>query len=486
MNALAKIMKYVSEQTLIVREATMKPTQIKDIVQAVGAIDFTSTARFEEISSVEFDSRLVTEGSLFVPLKGTTDGHDYIEKAIENGAVAALWSNPAEEAPVGFPIIQVEDTLVAMQAFAKAYLSWINPKVVGITGSSGKTTTKDMTAAALSSALKVHKTNGNYNNDIGLPKTILDMPEDTDVIVLEMGMSAAGEISFLSKLAEPDVVVITMVGENHIEFLGSKANIAKAKLEILDGLKEEGTFIYPGDESLIVDQLPENLPQSTLTIGLDDQQDIFAFDVVMEQYRSSFYTNLSPELKMEIPLSGGYNVQNALYALGVAYSFGLSMEQVKANLADFAVTADRGAWERGILDTQILNDTYNASPSAMKAVIRNFSAIPTKGNAQKILVLGDMLELGAFSEDLHREIATVIGLNMFKHIFLYGPQIKSLQSALLEKGVDPETIHYISSDKDLLIEAVKNSLAPEDKLLVKASNGMGLIELVEALRVSAS
>lgn len=463
----------------------MKPTQIKDIVKAVGAIDFTSAARFEEITSVEFDSRLVTPGSLFVPLKGETDGHSYIDKAIENGAVAALWSNPAEQAPVGFPIILVEDTLVAMQKFAAAYLAWIDPKVVGITGSSGKTTTKDMTAAVLSTALKVHKTNGNYNNDIGLPKTILDMPEDTDVIVLEMGMSAAGEISFLSKLAKPDVAVITMIGENHIEFLGSRANIAKAKLEILDGLKEEGTFIYPGDETLIVNQMPQNMPQSTLTIGLDDQQDIFAFDVTMDQFRSTFFTNLSPELKMEIPLSGGYNVQNALSALAIAYSLGLSMEQVRANLADFSMTANRGDWERGILDTQILNDTYNASPSAMKAVIRNFSAIPTKGSAQKILVLGDMLELGTFSDELHGEIATVIGLNIFKHIFLFGPRIRPLMDALVQKGVDPSNITYIETDKDALIEKVKAILEPEDKILIKASNGMGLIEVVEALRVSS-
>jgi len=463
----------------------MKPTQIKDIVKVVDAIDFTSTARFTEIDSVEFDSRLITPGALFVPLKGVTDGHSYIDKAIENGAVAALWSNDPNEAPVGFPIIQVEDTLVAMQAFAKAYLGWIKPKVVGITGSSGKTTTKDMTAAALSTALKVHKTNGNYNNDIGLPKTILDMPEDTDVIVLEMGMSGAGEISFLSKLAEPDVVVITMIGENHIEFLGSRENIAKAKLEILDGLKEEGTFIYPGDEPLIVDQMPADLSQSTLTIGLNEDQDIFAFDVMMDQFQSTFFTNLSPELKMEIPLSGGYNVQNALYALGVAYSFGLSMEQVQPHLAEFSITADRGSWERGILDTQILNDTYNASPSAMKAVIRNFSAIASKGMSQKILVLGDMLELGAFSDELHKEIATVIGLNTFKHVFLYGPRIHPLVDALVDKGMHPDLITYIESDKEALIEEVKAILQPEDKVLVKASNGMGLIEVVEALRIAS-
>lgn len=463
----------------------MKPTQIKDIVKVVDAIDFTSTARFTEIDSVEFDSRLITPGALFVPLKGATDGHSYIDKAIENGAIAALWSNDPNEAPVGFPIIQVEDTLVAMQAFAKAYLGWIKPKVVGITGSSGKTTTKDMTAAALSTALKVHKTNGNYNNDIGLPKTILDMPEDTDVIVLEMGMSGAGEISFLSKLAEPDVVVITMIGENHIEFLGSRENIAKAKLEILDGLKEEGTFIYPGDEPLIVDQMPADLSQSTLTIGLNEDQDIFAFDVMMDQFQSTFFTNLSPELKMEIPLSGGYNVQNALYALGVAYSFGLSMEQVQPHLAEFSITADRGSWERGILDTQILNDTYNASPSAMKAVIRNFSAISSKGMSQKILVLGDMLELGAFSDELHKEIATVIGLNTFKHVFLYGPRIRPLVDALVDKGMHPDLITYIESDKEALIEEVKAILQPEDKVLVKASNGMGLIEVVEALRIAS-
>ena len=206
---------------------------------------------------------------------------------------------------------------------------------------------------------------------------------------------------------------------------------------------------------------------------------------MMDQFQSTFFTNLSPELKMEIPLSGGYNVQNALYALGVAYSFGLSMEQVQPHLAEFSITADRGSWERGILDTQILNDTYNASPSAMKAVIRNFSAISSKGMSQKILVLGDMLELGAFSDELHKEIATVIGLNTFKHVFLYGPRIHPLVDALVDKGMHPDLITYIESDKEALIEEVKAILQPEDKVLVKASNGMGLIEVVEALRIAS-
>ena len=199
----------------------MKPLQINEIVKAVEAIDYTSDQRLMTVESVSFDSRESKPNSLFVPLQGQTDGHQYIDKAIANGATAAFWSLPMAQAPKDIAIIQVEDTLVAMQKLAQYYLEVIQPKVIGITGSAGKTTTKDMTAAVLSANFNVHKTEGNYNNEIGLPYTILAMPENTEILVLEMGMSGPGEIRFLSQLAKPDIAIITMIGESHIEYLGS-------------------------------------------------------------------------------------------------------------------------------------------------------------------------------------------------------------------------------------------------------------------------
>lgn len=196
---------------------------IKEIAAAVGALNDTSMWSDQEIISVDFDTRKLVKESLFVPLIGNNDGHQFILKAIENGARASLWSKSLKDLPfevaADFPVIQVEDTLKALQDLAKFYLTKVNPKVVGITGSNGKTTTKDMTDAVLSSQYRVHKTQGNFNNHIGLPITILEMPIDTEVVILEMGMNHAGEIKVLSDLAEPDVAIITMIGESHIEFL---------------------------------------------------------------------------------------------------------------------------------------------------------------------------------------------------------------------------------------------------------------------------
>ena len=206
---------------------------LKEVAKAVGAVNNIRQWEELEINNVQFDTRKSTEGSLFVPLNGTNDGHDFIDSAIENGAVASFWSAPLDQAPSGFPVLQVKDTLIALQQLAKYYLEKINPKVVGITGSNGKTTTKDMTEAVLKARYRVHKTQGNFNNHIGLPITILEMPSYTEVVILEMGMNHAGEIELLSNLAQPDIAVITMIGESHIEYLGSRAGIAVLKWKLL-------------------------------------------------------------------------------------------------------------------------------------------------------------------------------------------------------------------------------------------------------------
>lgn len=457
----------------------MKPIRIIDIVKAVKAIDYSSPNRFAEISNVVFDSREATIDSLFIPLKGETDGHDYIQSAIENGATAALWSRPEPEAPQDIAIILVDDTLTALQDLAKYYLGEINPKVVAITGSNGKTTTKDMTAAVLESKYNVHKTKGNFNNEIGLPFTILQMPAETEILVLEMGMSNRDEISFLSRLATPDVAAITIIGESHLEYLGSRRNIAKAKLEILDGLKPDGLFIYPIDEPLIREELPLDGQYTKRTFGVDHTASVFAYGVESGKNSTSFKVNLDDAQIMEIPVLGKYNVQNALIALTIADYFGLSMMEVKAYLEHFELTENRSQWLPGVNGSQILNDAYNASPTSMRAVLDAYSKLPREG--KKYVLLGDIRELGDKSAQLHASLSAYLKPEDFDGVYLYGEEMAPLHDALT--GVFPEAnLHYYTGDKKALIADLQAALQYNDQILIKSSFGTDLLSVVKALK----
>jgi UDP-N-acetylmuramoyl-tripeptide--D-alanyl-D-alanine ligase len=458
----------------------MKPLRIIDVVKAVGAIDYTSANRFAEITSVVFDSRKAEPDSLFVPLQGETDGHDYVQSAIKNGATATLWSRAAGEAPEEIAVILVDDTLEALQKLAEAYLTMVHPKVVAITGSNGKTTTKDMTAAVLSARFRVHKTQGNYNNEIGMPMTILEMPEDTEVLVLEMGMSNFGEISLLSRLARPDVAIITLIGDSHLEFLGSRRGIAQAKLEILDGLKPEGTFIYPGDEPLIAEELPQGSSFRQLTFGTDETDAVYAYAVVPGKTRTTFRVNLDPAVDLEIPVLGVYNVRNALAALAAAQVLGLTMAEVKEALATFQLTANRTQWLEGINGSQLLNDAYNASPTSMTAVLRSFAQLPREG--KKIVVLGDIRELGEHSSEMHAALATEISSEDFDQVYLYGAEMAALYEKLKPAFPEGALYHYVG-EKAPLIDKLKTELQQADQVLIKSSFGTDLLAVVAALRV---
>lgn len=431
------------------------------------------------ITSVEFDSRKSTPDSLFIPLEGSRDGHDFVSSAISNGASATLWKKDHPGKPENFPVIEVEDPLTALQQLAQYYLGKVNPTVVGITGSNGKTTTKDMVAAVLSKRFNVHKTQANFNNEIGVPITILEMKPSTEILVLEMGMDRPGQLHHLSNLVRPDVCVITMIGEAHIEFFGSRDKIADAKMEITDFLKEDGKFIYNGDEPLLRERA-KKLEQDKSTFGFNEDDTIYATTFRSYMHHASFEVNDSKQ-KFSIPMIGKHNVSNSLAAISVGRHFGESDEEIASALSTFTPTANRMQWKQGDVGEAIMDDVYNSNPTAVRAVTTSFGQIMVKDNGRRIAVLGDMLELGEKSPELHADLADAFDPAIINELYLYGPDMKNLYEALSDK-YDAANLHYYPQENmDRMIDDLKNDIKPEDIVMLKGSHGMHLEKVLERL-----
>lgn len=441
---------------------------IKEIAQVLGISGIVDE---REISSVEFDSRKIEKDGLFVPLPGTRDGHDFVHAAKENGAIATLWQKEKANVPSDLVVLPVEDVTQAFQIVAQYYKQKIAPKTVAITGSNGKTTTKDMTASVLAQKYRTYKTQGNYNNDLGVPYTMLHMPDDTEVLILEMGMDHAGEIHFLSQLGQPDVAAITLIGEAHLENLGSRKNIAKAKMEIVDGLAQDGALFVPADEPLLTDLIAP-ISQEVQTFGLG-QGDLQA-EIVNETSESTeFEIN---DASFIIPVLGGYNVKNALIAYGIGRYFGLSMEQIKNGLAQVELTKNRTQWLQAKNGAKLLSDVYNANPTAMRLVLESFGRLTLPG--RRIAVLADMLELGPDSSAMHASMAEAI-VGFYDFVYLYGEQMQALANRLTELNV-PHA-YFIPAQRQAFLEQVQKEIQPTDSVILKGSNGMQLSELVALL-----
>lgn len=441
---------------------------IKEIAQVLGISGIVDE---REISSVEFDSRKIEKDGLFVPLPGTRDGHDFVHAAKENGAIATLWQKERANVPSDLVVLPVEDVTQAFQIIAQYYKQKIAPKTVAITGSNGKTTTKDMTASVLAQKYRTYKTQGNYNNDLGVPYTMLHMPDDTEVLILEMGMDHAGEIHFLSQLGQPDVAAITLIGEAHLENLGSRKNIAKAKMEIVDGLAQDGALFVPADEPLLADLIAP-LSQEVQTFGLA-QGDLQATITNETSESTSFVVN---EETFVIPVLGGYNVKNALIAYGVGRYLGLSSEQIKNGLAQVELTKNRTQWLQAKNGAKLLSDVYNANPTAMRLVLESFGRLTLPG--RRIAVLADMLELGPDSSAMHASMAEAI-VGFYDFVYLYGEQMQALANRLTELNV-PHA-YFIPAQRQAFLEQVQKEIQPTDSVILKGSNGMQLSELVALL-----
>ncbi|WP_340372609.1 UDP-N-acetylmuramoyl-tripeptide--D-alanyl-D-alanine ligase [Peribacillus sp. FSL E2-0218] len=447
---------------------------------AAGLNDITSFQSVA-IEGVTIDSRKVKEGCLFVPLKGgQVDGHQYVKQALAEGAAASFWQKDVPNPPTDLPLIIVENTEKALQELARSYLSQLNIKVVGITGSNGKTTTKDMTAALLATTYKVHKTNGNFNNHLGLPLTVLSIEEDTEAAVLEMGMSSRGEIEFLSKMAKPDVAIITNIGESHLLDLGSREEIANAKLEIVEGLAKDGVLIYHGDEPLLRNRIKRDLPDlNVISFGRTEQNDLFP-QLITQGTDSTTFTIAcdEKEAEYEIPVLGHHNVLNALAAILVAKEFGVDDSSIRKGLSTIQLTNMRMELVEGAKGQKIINDAYNASPTSVKAAVELIEGL--SGFEKKILVLGDMLELGPQEKDFHLKIGELISNDRIDKIFTYGPLAEFIGKGA--SGAFPAENVRSFQDKQKLIEELKTSTQANDIILVKASRGMKLEEVVQALQ----
>lgn len=429
------------------------------------------------ITGVTIDSRKIEKGNLFVPFRGEhTDGHVYVEQAISNGAAASLWQKDVANPPQNVPLLIVDDILLALQTLAESYLAQTSAKVVGITGSNGKTTTKDITASILSKKYKVHKTEGNFNNHIGLPLTILSMEEDTEIAVLEMGMSSKGEIELLSKLAKPEIAIITNIGESHLLDLGSREAISEAKLEITKGLKDAGVVIYHGEEPLLHEKLSKSDYQ-ILSFGRGENNTIYPLQIEAGTDETRFSTNLYPQ-ELVIPVLGNHNVLNAMAAILVARELHVDFPSIKEGLLDLKITNMRMEMVEGSKGEKIINDAYNASPTAMRAAINLVCELT--GFENKYLVLGDMLELGTEEIQFHRMIGESIQPDCIDKLFTYGELANHIAEGA--KGILKDGNIHSFLDKNELINELKKHVKEKDLVLVKASRGMKLEEVVQALQ----
>ena len=427
------------------------------------------------LSNAEFDSRLVKSGDLFVPLKGARDGHDFIPTAFAQGAAATLSERPVAEGAY----ILVDDVLTAFQRLAQYYLEKMQVDVLAVTGSNGKTTTKDMLAQLLATSYKTYKTQGNYNNEIGLPYTVLHMPEDTEKLVLEMGQDHLGDIHLLSELAKPKTGIVTLVGEAHLEFFDSRAEIAQGKMQIADGLKKDGLLIVPADK--IVNEF---LPADCKLVRFGPDADIFLTRLEERKDSLSFECNFL-EQNIDLPVTGKYNATNAMIAAYAALQEGVSEAAIAQAFSKLELTRNRTEWKKAGNGADILSDVYNANPTAMRLILETFSTIPANPGGRKLAVLADMKELGADSKSMHGSMITSLNPEIVTDLFLYGQDMEALYDYAKEI-YPPGKVHYFikNDEKDQfeqLTKAVRENLTTADQILLKGSNSMNLAKLVEDL-----
>lgn len=445
---------------------------VKEVIQATGGS--TSLAPALVFTGVNTDSRTVKTGELFVALKGEKfDGHAYCAKALAQGAAAVLVEKitdfPAAKA------IVVKDGLAAYQLIAKAYRRGKKAKVVAITGSNGKTSTKDLIAACLASKYQVIKTQANFNNEIGLPKTLLTITDTTDLAVVEMGMRGFGQIRALKQLAEPDCVVITNVGETHMELLGSMENIARAKSEILENLTAENVAVLNNDDKLVSKM---STGAKTVTYGIIKNSAVQAKDIKTDGFGTTFtYTSqlTGKNQKVNMPLIGEHNVMNALAAIAVAETYGVADSAIALALHNIVMTGKRQEISHFGAFT-VINDAYNASPASMEAACKTLQKVcQAQSRGRAVAVLADMLELGAESRSAHTRVGDYVADAGVQLLIVYGQEARYIAAEAKRRGVPA----FLARDKEEAAAILAREKQPGDVILLKGSHSMAVDKVLE-------
>lgn len=442
----------------------------KEIALATGG---TLVGEDVSVSGVSTDTRTIEKGMLFVAVKGESfDGNDYIPKAEENGAAAALSDRPLGSVTAEIPIIYTDDTRRAQLALARYYRKRFDVKLCGVTGSVGKTSTKDMIYAVLSARYNTLKTEGNFNNDIGLPKTLFRLDESYGAAVIEMGMSDLGEISALSQTALPDIAVITNIGWCHLENLGTRENILRAKLEILDGMQPAASVIINGDDELL--RGADYGAHKVITTGFGEDCDIRAENIENAENGVKFTLVRGNErYAAAVPVEGEHHVRNALAAFAAGVECGMTPEEI---IPAFMRYQGSGLRQKYVPcgDKTFILDCYNASPDSMKSAL---SLIRGSKN-RRVAVLGDMLELGEMSQTLHAGIADLL-VGQADAAFLYGKEMRACYERL--KALRTDIIAFYADSMEELIALLRENLKSGDIALFKGSRGMRLEQAAGAL-----
>ena len=456
-----------------------KLTKIADWLQATGQ-------HIEEVTvnGVAIDSRNVKKGDLFIPFRGEhVNGHKFVKGAIENGASASLWMKDEPNPPKGIPLVFVDDPAAALQEMASAYRNELTCKVIGITGSNGKTSTKDLVASVLAPYFNVRKTEGNFNNELGLPLTILSLNDETEYAVLEMGMSGFGEISFLSQLAKPDYVIITNIGEAHMQDLGSREGIAKAKFEIIEGLAPGGKLFYDGDEPLLTSLTEQHPELQSVSFGYGKENELSLQAVNSTDAGSHFTVSGHLEGEFTIPVYGAHQVKNTLAAILIAKETTLSTDDIREALKGAVLTDMRMQPVVGGNGALFINDAYNAAPTSMRAAL---SFIRETGlRNEKWVVLGDMLELGEDERMYHESLADELLTMKLKGILLYGPRMKWLYEVLRNQHKELR-LTWSEDDYEPFENELRNYTGVDSVVLLKGSRGMELERILVAFNNWAS
>lgn len=448
--------------------------QLNKLEEVVNSEGLQESFHYIEMQGVCIDSKKIKKGNLFVPIIRVKDGHDYVKEAMGKGAAASLWKKSYGDPPKGIPLIFVDDTLLALQKLAQYYRKTSNVKVIGITGSNGKTTVKDIIGTILSTTYRVYKTRGNLNSQIGLPLTILEMKQDTEFLILEMGMSETGQIRNLSQIAQPDVAIITMIGQSHLEMLGSREEIAKAKLEMIYGLKDEGLFLYNGDEPLL-SKNNNMLGIKCKSFGEKDTNDLFPVNVQLDEHGVHFTLNNLTKVQYDVPLHGKHNILNAIVGIAVGQFYKVPTEKIQKALQQINITHMRFQFLTAKTGFTIINDAWNASPSSMKAAIETLQKL--NAYEKKIIVVGDMLGLGKETETYHREIGKMLNQESIQYVFTYGGLAEIVAEEAMKTYATGQVQSY--NNKTKIAEEVLKIITKKDVVLLKGSRGMALEEIVQ-------